>query len=76
MVLTFEIILLVIALLIVGIILLQPSKEGGSALGVLYGGQHTFAKTKARGIDIVLHRITITLVSLFFIIAISLAFIT
>jgi preprotein translocase subunit SecG len=68
---TFLIILLVIGCLgLIAVVLLQSSKSAGLSGAISGGAETLFGKQKARGIDLVLHRITIVLSVLFFILTI------
>jgi preprotein translocase subunit SecG len=68
---TFLIILLVIDCIgLIGVVLLQSSKSAGLSGAISGGAETLFGKQKARGIDLVLHRITIVLAVLFFVLTI------
>jgi preprotein translocase subunit SecG len=68
---TFLIVLLVIDCLgLIAVVLLQSSKSAGLSGAISGGAETLFGKQKARGIDLVLHRITIVLSVLFFILTI------
>jgi len=68
---TFLIILLVIVCIsLIAVVLLQSSKSAGLSGAISGGAETLFGKQKARGIDLVLHRITIVLSVLFFILTI------
>lgn len=71
---TFLVIALaIICILLVVVVLLQTGRTAG--LGAVSGGaEQLFGKKKARGIDLVLHRVTIGLGFLFFAITIFLAY--
>ncbi|MDX1807187.1 MAG: preprotein translocase subunit SecG, partial [Paenisporosarcina sp.] len=49
----------------------QSGKSAGLSGAISGGAEQLFGKQKARGIDLVLHRITIVLAVLFFILAIA-----
>ncbi len=68
---TFLIILLVIVCIsLIAVVLLQSSKSAGLSGAISGGAETLFGKQKARGIDLVLHRITIVLAVLFFVLTI------
>ncbi|MCM3585119.1 preprotein translocase subunit SecG [Mesobacillus maritimus] len=68
---TFLIVLLVIdCLALIAVVLLQSSKSAGLSGAISGGAETLFGKQKARGIDLVLHRITIVLAVLFFVLSI------
>lgn len=49
------------------VVLLQSGKSAGLSGAISGGAEQLFGKQKARGIDLILHRITIVLSVLFFI---------
>jgi len=71
---TFLTILLVIlSLALIAIVLLQQGRSAG--LGAISGGaEQLFGKQKARGIDALLHRTTIVIAVLFFLVALAVAY--
>ena len=52
------------------VVLLQSGKSAGLSGAISGGAEQLFGKQKARGIDLILHRITIVLSVLFFILTI------
>ncbi len=65
--------LVIVSLALVVVVLLQSSKSAGLS-GVISGGaEQLFGKQKARGMDLILHRATIVLSILFFLLAIAIA---
>lgn len=72
---TFLIVLLVIdCLALITVVLLQSGKSAGLSGAISGGAEQLFGKQKARGMDLVLQRITIVLAVLFFVITILLAY--
>ena len=71
---TVMIVLIVISsFALIASILLTPAKTSG--MGAIEGGAETlFGKQKARGIDLVLHRITIVLAVLFFVLTVAVSY--
>ncbi|MFC5558705.1 preprotein translocase subunit SecG [Ureibacillus thermophilus] len=61
------VLLILVSLALITVVLLQSSKSAGLSGAISGGAEQLFGKTKARGIDLVLHRMTIVLAVLFFI---------
>ena len=53
---------------------LQSGKSAGLSGAISGGAEQLFGKQKARGLDLVLHRITVVLSVLFFILTIAVAY--
>ena len=69
---TFLMVLLVIvSLALIVVVLLQSGKSAGLSGAISGGAEQLFGKQKARGMDLVLHRVTIVLSVLFFILTIA-----
>lgn len=58
--------LVIVSLAIIVLVLLQSSKGTGLSGAISGGAEQLFSKQKARGLDLILHRITIVLGVLFF----------
>lgn len=72
---TFLIVLLVIdCLALIAVVLLQSGKSEGLSGALSGGAEQLFGKQKARGMDLVLQRITIVLSIIFFVLTILLAY--
>ncbi|KIL50004.1 preprotein translocase subunit SecG [Jeotgalibacillus soli] len=72
---TFLTVLLVITCIsLIVVVLLQSGKSAGLSGAISGGAEQLFGKQKARGIDLVLNRITIVLSVLFFVLTITVAF--
>ena len=56
------------------LLLLQSGKSAGLSGAISGGAEHLFGKQKARGIDLVLHRATIVVSVIFFILAVAVSF--
>lgn len=56
------------------VVLLQSGKSAGLSGAISGGAEQLFGKQKARGIDLILHRITIVLSVLFFILTILVSY--
>ena len=73
--LTIASVLLVITCIALIILeLLQSGKSAGLSGAISGGAEHLFGKQKARGIDLVLHRATIVVSVIFFILAVAVSF--
>ncbi|BDH62895.1 putative protein-export membrane protein SecG [Lysinibacillus sp. PLM2] len=65
----FLTLLLIDSLALIAVVLLQSSKSSGLSGAISGGAEQLFGKQKARGMDLVLHRLTIILAVIFFILA-------
>ncbi|MEG0259118.1 MAG: preprotein translocase subunit SecG [Lysinibacillus sp.] len=63
--------LIIISLSLIVVVLLQSGKSAGLSGAISGGAEQLFGKQKARGMDLILHRVTIVLAVLFFILAIA-----
>ena len=63
--------LVIVSLALIVIVLLQSGKSAGLSGAISGGAEQLFGKQKARGMDLVLHRITIVLAGLFFILTLA-----
>ena len=63
--------LIIIALGLIVIVLLQSGKSAGLSGAISGGAEQLFGKQKARGMDLILHRATIVLAVLFFVLAVA-----
>lgn len=66
-----KVLLIIIALALVVVVLLQSGKSAGLSGAISGGAEQLFGKQKARGMDLVLHRVTIVLSVLFFVLALA-----
>lgn len=66
--------LVIVALALIALVLLQQGKSAGLSGAISGGAEQLFGKQKARGIDAVLHRMTIVLSVLFFILTLAVAY--
>ncbi|WP_153127282.1 preprotein translocase subunit SecG [Peribacillus tepidiphilus] len=72
---TFLVVLLVlVCIALIVCVLLQSGKSAGLSGAISGGAEQLFGKQKARGIDLVLHRATIVLSVLFFVLTIALTY--
>ncbi|MDP4526962.1 preprotein translocase subunit SecG [Bacillus halotolerans] len=67
--------LVIVSIALIIVVLLQSSKSAGLSGAISGGAEQLFGKQKARGLDLILHRITVVLAVLFFVLTISLAYI-
>lgn len=63
--------LVIVSLALIVVVLLQSGKSAGLSGAISGGAEQLFGKQKARGLDLVLHRVTIVLAALFFILALA-----
>jgi preprotein translocase subunit SecG len=66
--------LIIVSIALILVVLLQSSKSAGLSGAISGGAEQLFGKQKARGLDLILHRLTIILAVLFFLLTISLAY--
>ncbi|MFP5112698.1 preprotein translocase subunit SecG [Bacillaceae bacterium C204] len=72
---TFLVILLVIVSIgLIGVVILQSGKSAGLSGAISGGAESLFGKQKARGLDLILQRITIVLAILFILLAIAVTY--
>ncbi|WP_434622754.1 preprotein translocase subunit SecG [Bacillus velezensis] len=67
--------LVIVSIGLIIVVLLQTSKSAGLSGAISGGAEQLFGKQKARGLDLILHRTTVVLAVLFFVLTISLAYI-
>lgn len=68
------IILVIVSVLLVAVIILQPGKSNGLSGAISGGAEQLFGKQKARGLELILHRMTIVLSIIFFALLVTLGF--
>ncbi|WP_456266370.1 MULTISPECIES: preprotein translocase subunit SecG [unclassified Bacillus (in: firmicutes)] len=66
--------LVIVSIALIIIVLLQSSKSAGLSGAISGGAEQLFGKQKARGLDLILHRLTVILSVLFFILTLALAY--
>jgi preprotein translocase subunit SecG len=69
-----SVLLIVDCIALIVVVLLQSGKSAGLSGAISGGAEQLFGKQKARGIDLVLHRLTIVLAVLFFILTTAVAY--
>ncbi|MGP3780774.1 preprotein translocase subunit SecG [Bacillus sp. 4A_MP3] len=67
--------LVIVSIALIIVVLLQTSKSAGLSGAISGGAEQLFGKQKAKGLDLILHRTTVVLAVLFFVLTISLAYI-
>jgi preprotein translocase subunit SecG len=66
--------LVIVSLGMIVVVLLQSGRSAGLSGAITGGAEQLFGKQKARGLDAVLHRITVVLAVLFFALAIAVTY--
>ncbi len=66
--------LVIVCLLLIVSVVLQSGKSAGLSGAIAGGAEQLFGKQKARGADLWLHRATIVLTVLFFVITIAIGY--
>lgn len=69
------ILLVLVSIALITVVLLQSGKSAGLSGAISGGAEQLFGKQKARGLDLILHRITIVLAVLFFVLTILVSYI-
>lgn len=70
----FITLLIIVSIGLIVVVLLQSGKSAGLSGAISGGAEQLFGKQKARGIDLILHRITVVLSVLFFLLAIAVSY--
>ncbi len=68
-----QVLLVIFSIGLIAVVLLQKGKSAGLSGAISGGAEHLFGKSKARGMDLVLQRVTVALAAGFFILAIAVA---
>lgn len=66
--------LVIVSIALIVVVLLQSGKSAGLSGAISGGAEQLFGKQKARGIDLILHRITVVLAVLFFLLALGVTY--
>lgn len=66
--------LVIVSIGLIAVVLLQSGKSAGLSGAISGGAEQLFGKQKARGLDLILHRMTIVLAVLFFILTIAVSY--
>ncbi|MCI3926968.1 preprotein translocase subunit SecG [Paenibacillus sp. TRM 82003] len=73
--LVFKVLLIIFSVSLIATVLLQKGKSAGLSGAITGGAEHLFGKQKARGLDLVLQRVTMGLAAGFFILTIVVAYV-
>ncbi|MDQ0091151.1 preprotein translocase subunit SecG [Paenibacillus anaericanus] len=68
-----KVLLIIFSIGLIAVVLLQKGKSAGLSGAISGGAEHLFGKSKARGMELVLERVTVGLASGFFILSIVVA---
>jgi preprotein translocase subunit SecG len=74
LVIALKIVLVIFSLGLILVVLLQRGKSAGLSGAISGGAEHLFGKTKARGLDLFLQRLTVGLATGFFLLALLVAY--
>ncbi|AEN87113.1 MULTISPECIES: preprotein translocase subunit SecG [Priestia] len=66
--------LVIVSIALIVVVVLQSSKTTGLSGAISGGAETLFGKQKARGIDLVLHRLTVVLSILFFALTLAVSY--
>jgi len=69
-----KILLIIFSLALIAVVLLQRGKSAGLSGAITGGAEHLFGKQKARGLDLILQRVTVFLAVGFFVLALVVAY--
>lgn len=67
-------VLVIVSIGLIAVVLLQSGKSAGLSGAISGGAEQLFGKQKARGLDLILHRTTIVLTVLFFLLTIAVSY--
>ena len=68
------ILLVIVSIGLIAVVLLQSGKSAGLSGAISGGAEQLFGKQKARGLDLVLQRLTIVFSVLFFVLTVAIAY--
>lgn len=71
----FTILLVISSVGLIAVVLLQKGKSAGLSGAISGGAEHLFGKQKARGLDLVLERLTIGLATAFIMLSLIVSYI-
>ncbi|KAB2329048.1 preprotein translocase subunit SecG [Cytobacillus depressus] len=72
----FVVLLAIVSIGLILVVLLQSGKSAGLSGAISGGAEQLFGKQKARGLDLILHRVTVVLAVLFFVLTILVSYFT
>ena len=70
----FMVLLIIDCIALITVVLLQESKSNGLSGAISGGAEQLFGKQKQRGVDLFLHRLTIILAVIFFLLMIGISY--
>ena len=70
----FIVLLIIDCIALITVVLLQEGKSNGLSGAISGGAEQLFGKRKQRGVDLFLHRLTIILAVIFFLIMIGISY--
>ncbi|OFL47565.1 MULTISPECIES: preprotein translocase subunit SecG [Nosocomiicoccus] len=70
------VLLIIVCISLIAVVLLQSGKSAGLSGAISGGAEQLFGKQKARGMDLILHRMTVVLSVMFFLIMILLTYVS
>ncbi|MBI5971838.1 preprotein translocase subunit SecG [Staphylococcus devriesei] len=70
----FIVLLIIDCIALIAVVLLQEGKSNGLSGAISGGAEQLFGKQKQRGVDLFLHRLTIILAIIFFLIMIGISY--
>lgn len=68
------VLLIIVCISLIAVVLLQSGKSAGLSGAIGGGAEQMFGKQKARGMDLILHRATVILAILFFMLMLLLTY--
>ncbi|MDF2924784.1 MAG: protein translocase, SecG subunit [Paenibacillaceae bacterium] len=74
MVVLLKVLLLIVSIGMISVVLLQKGKSAGLSGAITGGAEHLFGKQKARGLDLLLSRVTMGLAVAFVVLALLVAY--
>lgn len=69
-----KVLLIISSLGLISVVLLQQGKSAGLSGAISGGAEHLFGKQKARGLDLLLSRLTVIFAVVFFLLSIIVAY--
>lgn len=70
-----KVLLVIVCVGLIAVVLLQKGKSAGLSGAISGGAEHLFGKQKARGMDLLLSRVTVALATLFILVSMALAYV-
>lgn len=70
----FMVLLIIDCIALITVVLLQESKSNGLSGAISGGAEQLFGKQKQRGVDLFLHRLTIVLSIIFFLLMLGISY--